>query len=375
LGHAAGLTHEASIGNNYDASFPDYDSHYKSIQNTWLRCPVGSEYHYSNLGFDIAAQIIEKVTGMPYYEYLKQKLFIPLQMTSTTANPDDLAGNPNTARGNLFGLTELPYKVPYIGAGGIYTNAVDLVKFVQFHLNFGRVNNNQLLAVKYLNEMYTPFIINNYALGINIDLSNDSYSLFHNGSGYGFGSSMKWYPEYGIGCVVLCNYQIECVLEKYATRLLNDYIKANNLQKLQSSGTFFPSKANEFKQSGNTVDCITVCYTPAKNNIKPGTTIYKWKDIYFKDEWKKYTGTYKIKLDGGFKLTWYASIAGFIGITPKIKVYQKDKYLYLQENPMGTGYTTDVQLFEYLPGLFFTSDGEALDFRTKDITYRNLKLE
>jgi CubicO group peptidase (beta-lactamase class C family) len=154
-------------------------------------------------------------------------------MNSTSANPDDIANNRNKAVGKLFGLNSLPYKVPYIGAGGIYTNTEDLAKFVQFHLNFGKVGNNQLLDVKYLYEMYSPFIVNNYALGINIGLNNDSYSLFHNGSGYGFGSSMKWYPEYGISCIVLGNYQIECVLENYATRTLNDYIIGNKLKKTQ----------------------------------------------------------------------------------------------------------------------------------------------
>lgn len=375
LGHAAGLTHEAPIGNNYDASFPDNESHYKSIQNTWLRCRVGSEYHYSNLGFDLAAQILEKVTGMPFHEYLKQKIFVPLQMNSTTANPDELVNNQNKAEGNLYGLVSLPYKVPFIGAGGVYTNAEDLAKFVQFHLNLGKVNGRQLLDYKYLYEMYTPFIVKNYALGINLEVMKDYYSLFHNGSGFGFGSSMKWFPEYGIGCIALGNYQIECVLENYVTRILGDYIKENRLQKIQISRPLNPSKALEIKQSGNSVNCITVCYRPMENSVKFDTVTYAWKDIHFKDEWGKYTGTYTIDLGGGFEPKWYAKVAQAFSICPKIKVFEKDSCLYLKENPMGLKYLSEVQLFEYLPGLFFTSEGEALDFRGNTKSYRNLKLE
>ncbi len=375
LGHAAGFTHEAPIGNNYDASCPDNESHYKSIQTTWLRCRVGSEYHYSNLGIDLAAQILEKVTGIPFHEYLKQKIFIPLQMNSTTANPDELVNNQNKAEGNLYGLASLPYKVPFIGAGGVYTNAEDLAKFVQFHLNLGKVNGKQLLDYKYLYEMYTPFVVKNYALGINLEVMKDYYSLFHNGSGFVFGSSMKWFPEYGIGCIALGNYQIECVLENYVTRVLEDYIKENKLQKIQTSHPFNPSKALEIKQSGNSVNCVTVCYRPTENSTKVDTVTYTWKDVRFKEEWKKYTGTYTIHMGGGFEFKWYAKVAGVFNICPKIKVFEKDGRLYLKENPMGTKYLNEVQLFEYQPGLFFSSEGEALDFSGNAKSYRNLRLE
>ncbi|MGD1046854.1 MAG: serine hydrolase domain-containing protein [Bacteroidota bacterium] len=375
LGHAAGFTHEAPIGNNYDASCPDNESHNKSIQTTWLRCRVGSEYHYSNLGIDLAAQILEKVTGTPFYEYLKQKIFVPLQMNSTTANPDELVNNQNKAEGNLYALASLPYKVPFIGAGGVYTNAEDLAKFVQFHLNLGKVNGKQLLDYKYLYEMYTPIIVNNYALGICLSVRKDMYGLFHNGSGFGFGSSMMWFPEYGIGCIALGNYQVECLLEKYVGWVLNDYVKENKLQKIQISHPFDPSRALEIQQSGNSVNCVTVCYRPMENTNKSDTVTYKWKDIRFKNEWEKYTGTYLIEMGGGFEFKWYGKIGRLLKIFPRIHVYEKDGCFYLKENPTGLKYLNEVQLFEYLPGLFFTSEGEALDFRGNTKSYRNLKLE
>jgi hypothetical protein len=110
--------------------------------------------------------------------------------------------------------------------------------------------------------------------------------------------------------------------------------------------------AFEMKQSGNSVNCITVCYRPTENNLKNDTVKYIWKDTYFKNDWNRYTGTYKIELGGGFKTKWYAKIAQLFGVLPKIKVYNKDNYLYLKENSMGTKYINDLQLFEYLPGLF-----------------------
>jgi CubicO group peptidase (beta-lactamase class C family) len=52
LGHKAGFTHEAPIGNNNYLDFPSFEAHIQSISNTWLRYPVGQRYSYSNLGIE-----------------------------------------------------------------------------------------------------------------------------------------------------------------------------------------------------------------------------------------------------------------------------------------------------------------------------------
>jgi hypothetical protein len=44
-----------------------------------------------------------------------------------------------------------------------------------------------------------------HGLGIAIGKKHDSYFLNHNGGGFGFLTTMTWYPEYGIGCIVLTN--------------------------------------------------------------------------------------------------------------------------------------------------------------------------
>ena len=59
---------------------------------------------------------------------------------------------------------------------------------------------------------------------------------------------------------------------------------------------------------------------------------------------------------------------------PKIKVYKKNDRLYLDYSEGGP-YMGEQRLVEYQPGLFFTTDGEALVFRNKKITYRNIELE
>jgi CubicO group peptidase (beta-lactamase class C family) len=81
LSHRAGFTHEAPVGSNYerDTAGSSFEAHIASIGRTWLRFPVGQRYAYSNLGVDLAGYILQTVSGMPFAEYVKERLFGPLE--------------------------------------------------------------------------------------------------------------------------------------------------------------------------------------------------------------------------------------------------------------------------------------------------------
>ena len=95
LSHTAGFTHEAPVGNNYNFTFKSYSDHLESIKSTWLKFQVGSDYSYSNLGFDLAAEIIEKVSGLTFSDYLDKNIFGPLYMKSSTINDARFTINEN----------------------------------------------------------------------------------------------------------------------------------------------------------------------------------------------------------------------------------------------------------------------------------------
>ena len=80
LSHTAGFTIEAPIGNNWDGDAESFDAHIASISDTWLRFPVGSGYAYSNLGIDLAGDILQTVTGQAFADYVRDRLLEPLGM-------------------------------------------------------------------------------------------------------------------------------------------------------------------------------------------------------------------------------------------------------------------------------------------------------
>src|SRR5207245_7858259 len=54
-----------------------------------LQWQPGDKYAYGNQGMNIAARIVEIVSGMPYEQFLQQRFFDPLEMTETTFWPSD----------------------------------------------------------------------------------------------------------------------------------------------------------------------------------------------------------------------------------------------------------------------------------------------
>ncbi len=347
LSHTAGFIHEAPVGNNIDASCPSFNDHIKSISDTWLQCKVGESWHYSNLGIDLAAYILQVKSGKPITEYMKEKIFDPLEMDNSSVDLDFIRNHPNRAIGHREYFKQLEL-IPMLGAGGVYTNANDLAEFIRFFLNNGRVNGHTILKDSSLEIMYAPLTNkNDMGTGVYIVKSgNGSVYINHGGGGFGFSTFMIWYPEYGIGGLVLTNSESGLQLFNIIEELIR--------KKLIEKKSDFILPASWDPKVKNVV---------LPENTKPEPDNF----TAYKPQWKKYTGTYKYII-GGNKLHNYASIALALGYPVpelEVKIYERDGFLEVNGR----------RLDEYLPGVFFTYDGECLDFSGDTPLWNGLKIE
>ena len=80
LTHSAGLQSDYGTGDFEQVPLSEF---LKRIFSTPLRSVPGTEYEYSNAGFSLLAAIIEKVSGMPWEQFLREQLFLPAGMQST----------------------------------------------------------------------------------------------------------------------------------------------------------------------------------------------------------------------------------------------------------------------------------------------------
>ncbi|MEO5907714.1 MAG: serine hydrolase domain-containing protein, partial [Ginsengibacter sp.] len=83
------LTHTAGLIEWYPLFYfsSDKKTTYKVIGELPLKYPVGMQRSYSDLGFILLQEIIEKVAGMPLAQFEKQNIFVPLGMSRTMYNP------------------------------------------------------------------------------------------------------------------------------------------------------------------------------------------------------------------------------------------------------------------------------------------------
>jgi CubicO group peptidase (beta-lactamase class C family) len=138
-----------------------------------LQFEPGTKYQYANAGINTAARIIEVVAGMPYEEFMQQRLFKPLGMKDTTFWPTEKqtrriakSYQPNAAKNDLeerkidqlhYPLSDHTVRFP-MPAGGLFSTAQDVAKFCQMILRGGELGGKRYLsenAVKMMTSKQT----------------------------------------------------------------------------------------------------------------------------------------------------------------------------------------------------------------------------
>lgn len=216
LSHRSGLTHEAPLGNNWDAINCSLEEHIKSLHGTWLKHPVGQRNDYAGSGFDLAAYILQRVMKKPYEECARELLFVPLGMMRTTVDPAEVFSDSNRAAGHTVRYhNPPPVFLPLYGGGAVSSTASDLAKFILYHLKIFSDRSCAEPELNYLMEMYPVQgkergQLNGYGLGLSCWHAFGkeyirSCRMLHTGGGSGFSSVMEWFPEQGCGIVILTN--------------------------------------------------------------------------------------------------------------------------------------------------------------------------
>ena len=113
---------------------------------------------YSNYGASLAGYIVERVSGMPYDQYISERIYEPLNMEySTVKQPVEPQFEQHLARPYRWVNDEFqPAKFEYVSepAGSMSSSAVDMAKFMLFYLSSGS-NNEGVLNEETIKEMFS----------------------------------------------------------------------------------------------------------------------------------------------------------------------------------------------------------------------------
>lgn len=142
-------------------------------------------FSYSNTNYVLLAMIIEKVTGQPYPDYMKQHIFTPLQMNDTYVFTlrDTLRATPTFTNKGVY--WDYDFLDATYGDKNIYTTPRDLLKWDQ------ALYTDQVLSKAWLDSAFKPYSfekpsIHNYGLGWRMQLlPNGKKVVYHFGKWHG----------------------------------------------------------------------------------------------------------------------------------------------------------------------------------------------
>jgi CubicO group peptidase (beta-lactamase class C family) len=209
------LTHTAGLPLHYQffyAGGPRAPSMDESIaRHGILVYPPGERYVYANFGFGVLDEIIARVSGVSYAEYLRSELFEPLGLEHTLVGDGAGLGPDAAVRYGADGSVLPPYTFDHVGASGLWSSAADLVRFGMFHLGQQSPAFAHVLGDDARERMQSsdaaadaPGLARGLGWGIAED-DNGYRRISHTGSMPGVATALNLYPEEGLVIVVLTN--------------------------------------------------------------------------------------------------------------------------------------------------------------------------
>jgi D-alanyl-D-alanine carboxypeptidase len=212
------LTHSSGIIDHYtlvDTSHvkhaidKDVLSAVKNIDSTYF--PPGTRYRYSNTAYCLLALIIEKVSGLSYPYYVKENIFLPLEMNHSQVlkinNPVDHRVIGYDSLKNGFQRLDMNDAIFFStqGDGGIYTSVTDYLKW------FNSLESGLLLSREWTEKARSPqFPVDEknklfYGFGWFINEQNEFKEVYHTGSNGGFRAISFSIPSINYLVIILSN--------------------------------------------------------------------------------------------------------------------------------------------------------------------------
>lgn len=222
LSHTSGIRDHITIlgwENNQQNHFYHFPGMISVLRNyCWTSFPAGEDFAYSNTGYMLLAYVIERVSGQRFEDFMKDRIFEPLDMTSTEFS--------FRRKGEEFG-----YSTPYdynkrrksfvrhrfreanaLGATGIYTTVSDMIKW---NKNFTDplVGDPELIARMEQSDTLNNGMSVHYNNGLKHRNLNGLHIIEHSGGWANYNIQYTRVPELGLCIIVAANNEFDYPIE------------------------------------------------------------------------------------------------------------------------------------------------------------------
>lgn len=215
LSHVSGMPDES----DYQWESPAFDDgalerYVRSLSDRKMIADPEQKRAYSNVAFEVLGDLIAKVSGKSFEDYVADSILHPAGMTSSTllnteARTRKLA-TPHVVNDRLAVVASdvFPYNRMHAPSSTLYSNANDMARWLRLQLNEGSLDGARILQPSSLEEMWRshfPAARNRVGLGWMRDEDEGEPVLLHEGRDTGFASFMIVYPKSGIGIALMSN--------------------------------------------------------------------------------------------------------------------------------------------------------------------------
>jgi CubicO group peptidase (beta-lactamase class C family) len=219
LSHTSGMPDIDELEYNHLLENPEYDDgaierFVRSLFNRRMVSNPGERFAYSNIGYNVLGDLIAKVSGMSFEDYMKNNVLVPAGMPSSTFLMEEvrleLLAVPHL-RTPTMGVSPIyPYTRLDAPASFMHTNVIEMCHWIMTCLNGGRFNVQSILAPATVEEMWHPAVswgsppfYEDMGLGWVLGHYNGVKTASHGGMGMGWLDFLILMPEIKRGAVIL----------------------------------------------------------------------------------------------------------------------------------------------------------------------------
>ncbi|HET9529596.1 MAG TPA: serine hydrolase, partial [Blastocatellia bacterium] len=211
-----------------------------------------SRFGYQNIMYLAAGQTVAKVTGKTWDDFIRERIFNPLGMASssttiTAFNPTSNVATPHAKIENKVRPIAWRNIDNIAPAGSINSNVVDMAQWVRLHLNQGKIKGEQLISSGSIKEMHMPQTIirlegiqeklnpethfMTYGLGWFLQDYRGRKVVQHGGNIDGMTALVAMMPEEGLGLVILANMNGTPINTALMYRVFDSFLPPREPQK------------------------------------------------------------------------------------------------------------------------------------------------
>ncbi len=215
--------------------------------------PFRTKYDYDNLLYAVAGEVVARVSGMSWEEFVESRIMEPLGMNESSAsfrrlkNPGNIIDAHVPVEGVLQVVPRQEAKI-HNSVGGIYSSVSDMARWATLMLNrgsYGEAGEKRLFSEEVHSEMWKPQTIIRvspgapyhtnfafYGLGWHLSDLNGWLQVHHTGSHSGIVTRVTLLPEMNLAIIVLTNQQETAAHEAVTRTIIDGYLGIKGIDRV-----------------------------------------------------------------------------------------------------------------------------------------------